>query len=43
MEKRTLDFQASHMCKSRQGKYEKIYVWIQRIQTLGLLFVKRHC
>jgi hypothetical protein len=36
MLKRTLDFQTSRTCKSRQGKDEN--VWIQRIQSLGSIF-----
>jgi hypothetical protein len=38
IEKRTLDFHASQLFRSRQGKDEKVSDWIQRIQTLGSKF-----
>ena len=38
LEKRTLDFHASQLFRSRQGKDERVSEWIQRIQTLGSQF-----
>jgi hypothetical protein len=36
--KRTLDFHASQIFKSRQGKDENLAEWIHKIQSLGLQF-----
>jgi hypothetical protein len=38
IEKRTLYFHASKMFKARQGKVEKVAVWIHKIQTMGSQF-----
>jgi hypothetical protein len=38
IEKRTLDFHASQLFRSRQGKDERVSEWIQRLQTLGSKF-----
>jgi|TergutMp193P3_1026864.scaffolds.fasta_scaffold75187_2 hypothetical protein len=38
IEKRTLDYHASQLFKSKQGKDERVTDWIQKIQTLGSQF-----
>jgi hypothetical protein len=38
IEKRTLDFHASQLFKTKQGKEERVTDWVHRIQTLGSQF-----